>query len=147
MSKTKMNNLLGLAIAIAAEGFKDRFDKAGEPYMLHCIRIMMKMETVAEKILAILHDCVEDGVTTIELLRNMEFPEDILDDLKLLTHNKGEDYLDVYIVKIAMSPRATKVKKEDLHDNSDITRLKGLAKADVDRMYKYHKAYTYLKNI
>jgi (p)ppGpp synthase/HD superfamily hydrolase len=138
--------MLGIAIAIAAKGFKDKTDKGGEPYILHCLRVMNSMSTPEEKILGVLHDVVEDGVISIEELRALGFSEDILDDLKLLTHLKEDDYLDVYIKKIATSKRATKVKLADLKDNSDITRLKGLRKKDFDRMEKYHKAFIYLSN-
>jgi (p)ppGpp synthase/HD superfamily hydrolase len=138
--------MLGIAIAIAAKGFKDKTDKGGEPYILHCLRVMNSMSTPEEKILGVLHDVVEDGVISIEELRALGFSEDILDDLKLLTHLKEDDYLDVYIKKISTSKRATKVKLADLKDNSDITRLKGLRKKDFDRMEKYHKAFIYLSN-
>ena len=138
---------LGIAIAIAAQGFKNRNDKGGKPYILHCIRVMDKVHTIEEKILAILHDCVEDGICTIEELRQIGFAEDILDDLKLLTHNPEDDYLNVYIKKIATSRRAVNVKKADLEDNSNITRMKDVTKKDFDRLEKYHLAYRYLSKI
>lgn len=137
---------LARAISIAAQGFENVFDKGGRPYILHCLRVMNEMNTDDEKILAILHDTVEDGVTTIEKLRAEGFAEDILQDLILLTHIKGVPY-DEYIKPIAFSARATKVKKADLKDNSDITRLKGLTKKDFDRMEKYHRSYVYLSKI
>lgn len=143
-----MNKLLALAISIAAQGFSKRLDKHGKPYILHCIRVMNALETVEEKILGILHDCPEDGVISIDELRNLGFPEDILDDLKLLTHNKEQDdYLNVYIKKVATSQRATNVKLADLKDNTDVGRAKGVSKADFDRLEKYFKAYLYLSQI
>jgi len=143
-----LNKLLALAIAIAANGFSKRLDKHGKPYILHCIRVMNSVDTVEEKILAVLHDCPEDGVISIDELRNLGFPEDILDDLKLLTHDKEkDDYLNVYIKKIATSQRATNVKRADLKDNSDIERSKGLSKVDLDRIEKYFRAYVYLSQI
>lgn len=142
-----MKRLLGIAISIAAEGFKNVADKGGEPYILHCLRVMNNLNTVEEKILGVLHDCIEDEVCTYEYLREMGFPEDIIDDLKLLYHDKKDSYLDIYIKKISTSKRATNVKLADLKDNSDITRLKGLTKSDFDRMEKYHKAFVYLSKI
>lgn len=138
--------MLGRAISIAAQGFEHVKDKGGQPYIEHCLRVMNQMDTEDEKILAILHDTVEDGVTTIEKLREEGFTEDILQDLILLTHVKGVPY-DEYIKQIAFSARATKVKLADLKDNSDITRLKGLRKKDFDRMEKYHRSYIYLSEV
>ena len=45
-----------------------------------------------------------------------------------------------------MNPDAKRVKREDLRDNSDITRLKGLRKKDFDRLEKYSKAFIYLSD-
>ena len=143
-----MRHLLALAYAIAAQGFKNKFDKQGRPYMEHCLYVADGMDTDAEKIVALLHDAVEDEIVTFEELRQYGFPEDIIRDIDLLTHRKDvDDYLDVYIKKIAMSLRATKVKKRDLRHNSDITRLKSLTKADFDRIEKYHRAFTYLSQV
>ena len=107
----------------------------------------MKMTTDYERILAILHDCVEDEVITIQQLRDLGFPEDILADLGLLTHDPTKDEYDVYIKKLSFSPRATNVKLADLEDNSNITRLKGVSKKDIERLEKYHKSYLFLINL
>ena len=139
--------MLGRAIAIAALGFQYVLDKGGRPYFLHCQYVADGMDTDEEKVLAYLHDTVEDGITTIQSLRELGFPEDILSDLELLTHKKEDDYLSVYIKKIATSERATKVKKRDLEHNSSITRLKDLTKKDFSNIEKYHRAFTYLSKI
>lgn len=140
----KLEKLLAKAIAIAAFGFQDTFDRGGKPYILHCIWVMNHVHTVRRKILAILHDCIEDGIITYEDLRKHGFPEDILDDLKLLTHKKEDDYLTVYIPKIATSEDATAVKLEDLKHNSNLTRIKGNSKKDIDRIVLYQRAFQYL---
>lgn len=114
--KTNLARLLGLAIAIVAEGFKNKVDKSGQPMILHCLYVMNKMDTMEEKILGVLHDSVEDKIVyngtviTIQALRDMGFPEDILQDLILLTHIDGEPYFEVYIKKISTSKRASKAK-------------------------------------
>ncbi len=54
------------AIQIAAEAHKGQPDKAGAPYILHPLRMMMRLKTEAEMITAILHDVVEDTDWTIE---------------------------------------------------------------------------------
>jgi hypothetical protein len=137
---------LARAISIAAVGFEKVKDKGGQPYILHCLRVMNQMDTEEEKIVAILHDTVEDGVITIEELIKERFSQNVIYALILLTHEKGKPY-DEYIKGIALDPLATKVKKADLKDNSDITRLKGLTKKDFDRMEKYHRSYVYLSKI
>jgi (p)ppGpp synthase/HD superfamily hydrolase len=137
---------LARAISIAAVGFQDKFDKAGRPYILHCLRVMDKMETDEEKIVAILHDTIEDGVCTLNDLINEKFSQNVLFSLILLTHEKEDSY-DDYIKKISTDSLATKVKLADLKDNSDITRLKGLTKKDFDRMEKYHRSYVYLSKL
>lgn len=139
---------LSVAIAIAANGFKDRTDKAGEPYILHCLRVMNNLHTRDKELqcVAVLHDCVEDEVCTIAELKEAGFSDRVIALVWVLTHNKNTPYMD-YIKSIAAYPDAVKVKLADLRDNSDITRLKGLTKKDFDRMEKYHTAYTYLSNI
>ena len=137
---------LARAISIAAVGFEKVMDKGGQPYILHCLRVMNQMDTEEEKIVAILHDTVEDGVTTIEELIKERFSQNVIYALILLTHKREIPY-DEYIKAIALDPLATKVKLADLKDNSDITRLKGLTKKDFDRMEKYHRSYVYLSKI
>lgn len=137
---------LARAISIAAQGFEKVKDKGGQPYILHCLRVMNQMDTEEEKIVAVLHDTVEDGVITIEELIKERFSQNVIYALILLTHEKGKPY-DEYIKGIATYALATKVKLADLKDNSDITRLKGLTKKDFDRMEKYHRSYVYLSKI
>lgn len=139
---------LGIAIRIAAEGFQHRTDKSGEPYMLHCLRVMNKLHTKdkEQQIIAVLHDVPEDDVMSLVELRALGFSERVMNALTLLTHDKNVPYME-YIKALAHNPDAVAVKLSDLKDNSDITRLKGLTKKDFDRIEKYHIAYTYLSNI
>lgn len=137
---------LGKAIAIAAKGFENRNDKGGEPYILHCLRVMNNLHTRDKELqsIAVLHDCIEDGVCTLGELAKEGFSIRVITALNLLTHDKSTPY-DEYISALSSNRDAVQVKLSDLRDNSDITRLKGLGKDDLERMYKYHKAYTYLK--
>ncbi len=136
---------LAKAISIAAKGFENKTDKAGEPYILHCLRVMNDLHTHDKELqaIAVLHDCVEDGVCTLKDLIDMEFSQRVIFAVSLLTHDKRHNY-EEYIRIISSNPDATKIKLSDLKDNSNITRLKGLTKKDFDRMEKYHKAYIYL---
>ena len=53
--------MLGLAIKIAVNVHEGQTDKGGNPYILHPLRVMMSVESESEKIVAILHDVVEDS--------------------------------------------------------------------------------------
>lgn len=139
---------LAKAIAIASSGFENKVDKAGEPYILHCLRVMNNLHTRDKELqtIAVLHDVVEDGVCTIQDLSAHGFSTRVIRALMLLTHDKAIPY-DEYIKALAHNDDARAVKLADLKDNSDITRLKGLSKKDIDRMEKYHRSYTYLKHV
>lgn len=139
---------LGTAIAIASRVHENQTDKGGKPYILHPLRLMMRLRTDDEELMsiAVLHDVVEDSDVTIEELRGLGFSERVLAALDLLTH-KGSDTYDEYVRLIATNRDATLVKIEDLRDNSDITRLKGLTEKDHDRLKKYNKSYVYLTSV
>ena len=136
---------LALAIAITSEAFKNTLDKGGEPYILHCLRVMMNVEGDEDiKCAAIMHDLIEDTDYTFEDLTKLGFSDKTVGLLHLLTHQKETPYME-YIKAISVSKEATQIKLKDLEDNSNITRLKGIRKKDFDRLEKYHIAYLYLK--
>ena len=137
---------LGKAIALAAESHKDQKDKAGKAYILHPLRMMMRLKTNDEElmIIAILHDVVEDDpMVDLSTLRFMGFSERVVHGVDGVTRRDNESY-DDFIIRCAKNPASKKIKLEDLRDNSDITRLKGIGKRDIERMEKYHKAWVYL---
>lgn len=141
--------MLAKAIAIAAAAFKNKLDKGGRPYILHCLRVMNNARYINPNdedlmCIAVLHDLLEDcdDEWSAQRLRDEGFSDRVISALELLTHIDG-DY-DMYIKVIAFSDDARSVKLADLVDNSDITRIKGLRKKDMDRLEKYHRAYTYL---
>ncbi len=142
-----MSNL-ATAISIAALGFKEKTDKAGKPYILHCIRVMLGTNSDDDEVkcIAMLHDCPEDEVCTVAELREYGFSERVCTGVDILTHKPPTTY-ENYIKLISNYPDCVKVKLADLKDNSDITRLKGLTKKDHDRIQKYHTWYTYLSKI
>jgi (p)ppGpp synthase/HD superfamily hydrolase len=140
------------AIFIAAREHLGTRDKGGAAYILHPMRIAMRLRTNDEELMsiAILHDVIEDSHLTFENLEAEGFSKRVIDALKLLTHQKGVSYED-YIDGMKNNLDALKVKREDLRDNSDITRLKGVSEKDVKRMVKYQNAFLkvteYIKNI
>lgn len=144
-----MQKLLAKAIALMAIGFVNVFDKAGEPYILHCLRVMNnpRLNTLAKKIVGVLHDGIEDEIVTAGQLRQEGFSEEIIQALILLDYKHTTLSYEENTKALSFNELARDVKLADLEDNSQIIRLKGLTKADFDRMEKYHKAYTYLSKI
>ena len=145
--------MLGKAISLVAQAFENAKDKGGQPYILHCLRVMDNLHTDDEelKIIAIFHDYIEDIFKDnpekgLMFLSEAGFSRRVVQAVNLLTHRKETPY-DDYIKAISFNADATKVKLADLKDNSDITRLKGLTKKDFDRMEKYHRSYVYLSKI
>jgi len=144
---------LSRAIAEASVFFKDKFDKAGKPYILHKLRVMQGVIHFGNDyaILGVYHDVVEDCFKGrfqegLDHFRTVVCGEDsLIDDLSLLTHDPKHTYSE-YIRSIKRSARATEVKKMDLRDNSDILRLKGLTAKDLERVRKYHASFLYLSD-
>lgn len=141
-------NMLGKAISIAADGHLNVEDKGGKPYILHPIRLMMRLRTDDQELMsiAILHDVVEDTEWTLQQLANLGFSKRVIDALDCLTHRDGEPY-EEYIERIGTNIDAIHVKLEDLRDNSDITRLRGISDKDLLRTRKYHKSFVRLKQL
>ena len=139
------SNLLEKAILIAAEAHKGQTDKAGQPYILHLTRVMLKGETDEEKICGILHDILEDTNYTKDQLINEGFSENVINAIEAVTKVDGENY-QAFIDRIAQDKLAIKVKLNDLEDNMDVKRLKTLTEKDAERITKYIRSYDYLKN-
>lgn len=133
---------LALGMSWASQGHVEQFDKAGAPYMLHPMRVAMRLRTKDYELMtiAIMHDLIEDTPTNLFQVRAAGFSERVINALACLTHMKGETY-DHYIARILTNRDAMLVKLEDLRDNSDITRLKGFREKDNLRAIKYNKAY------
>jgi len=142
-----MMNMLGRAIEIAVSAHAGQVDKGGKPYILHPLWVMNQVRHLGEDymIVAVLHDVVEDTHWTIDTLIKEKFNQEVMYALCLLTHDENLSY-DDYIKGISVNPIAKAIKLKDLEHNSRITRLKGLRKKDFDRLEKYHRAYTYLKD-
>jgi (p)ppGpp synthase/HD superfamily hydrolase len=129
------------AIQIAVNAHVGQVDKAGTPYILHPLRVMMACGSDAARIVAVLHDVVEDSEWTADMLREEGFDSDILDGLDAVTKREGEEYLD-FCRRAASHPLGREVKRADLRDNMDITRLRvDLTKADLERLERYRVAW------
>jgi len=131
--------MLEKAKEIAEKAHQGQADKGGHPYILHPVRVMERCETEEEKIIAILHDVLEDSDYALGDLRKEGFAEEILEALVCLTHQEGEDYM-AYIERVCQNPMAARVKYADLQDNMDISRIPHPAEKDFARLEKYKKA-------
>jgi len=138
--------MLGQAIALAAKTHEGQVDKGGFAYILHPLRVMNGLNSTDKELcaIAVLHDVVEDSDITLEDLTRMGFPARVVAGVDSVSKRLGESYED-FIRRCACNLDGRLVKIQDLRDNSDITRLKGINKRDIDRMEKYHKAYMFLK--
>lgn len=134
-----MQYLLEKAISIALAAHKGQVDKGGGPYILHPLRVMLSVETLNEKIVAVLHDVVEDSDITIDELRLAGFNEAILDAVQLLTRENVVSYED-YIKNMKSNSLAVSVKKADLNDNMNMARLYSPNNSDSKRLEKYKRA-------
>ena len=108
--------MLNKALDIAYKAHWGQTDKAGTPYKLHPTRVALHCQTEDEKIVALLHDVVEDTSMTLEELKAQGFSNEVLAALKCLTQIEDEDY-QTFIQRVATNPLAVKVKIQDLKDN------------------------------
>ncbi|GIW40957.1 MAG: hypothetical protein KatS3mg076_1534 [Candidatus Binatia bacterium] len=118
-------------------------DKAGEPYILHVLRVMTAMSDDTSRMAAVLHDVVEDSHYTLEDLRAAGFPEEVLDAVDALTRRPGESY-EAFVRRAAAHPVARRVKLADLEDNLNLRRLPSLTRRDLERLERYRAAWALL---
>jgi (p)ppGpp synthase/HD superfamily hydrolase len=135
------------AIEIAEKAFEYKKDKAGKPYLGHLERVMKGVENEVEeiKVVAMLHDLLEDCPEWSKEKLLEFFPETVVQAIVCMTHQTDQNY-DDYISQIQTNEWAKAVKISDLKDNMDITRLAVLSEKDIERLKKYHRAYWRLVN-
>ena len=132
------------AILLAAEAHRGQTEKAGNPYILHPLRVMFRLESENDRIVGVLHDVIEDTHYTLKDLRAKGYPEQLLQALGCLTRRETETY-EEFITRVRTNPLATRVKLADLEDNMDVRRLPALNEKDAERLRKYLNAWTLLK--
>ncbi|OGA11229.1 MAG: GTP pyrophosphokinase [Betaproteobacteria bacterium RIFCSPLOWO2_02_64_14] len=133
------------AIAIAAKAHEGQVDKAGAPYVLHPLRVMLRLETEAERITAVLHDVLEDCEGwSFDRLRMEGFSDEVITALDSVTKRDGESYED-FVLRAAANSIGLRVKLADLNDNCDLTRIASPTARDHERIAKYHRAIALLE--
>ena len=133
------------ALGIIEHAFRDKTDLAGQPYIDHLKRVEKRVSNKNEdiKIIALLHDLLEDCPDWNEEVLRTFFYKEVVDAIVVLTKLKGEAYED-YIMRVSENRYATIVKVADLQDNMTLTRLTTIKDKDVKRLRKYLTAYHYL---
>lgn len=132
------------ALLLCFEKHKNQRDKSGMPYVFHlfCVAEMMGDEYCV--CTALLHDILEDTDVTCDDLRDMGFPDEVVDAVFAMTHDDDTDYFE-YIRGLKSNPIAKAVKTADLEHNSDLSRLDTITEKDIRRFEKYKKAIEILK--
>jgi len=134
------------AISIASLAHAGQLDKGGEPYILHPLRVMMKLKDNDLRIIAVLHDVIEDcGLTLDDLVSIYGVPFELARIVDILSRKNSESY-DEYIERISKNYKAIKVKLADLEDNMDLNRINNPTQNDYDRVSKYANAREKLAN-
>lgn len=131
------------AIEIAATAHAGQLDKAGEPYILHPIRVMLRMSSLEERITAILHDVVEDSTWTIEDLSSEAFSSDVIAALEALTKLPGESRTAA-AKRAVQHPIARAVKLADNTENMDLSRIQAPTEKDYARQQEYEEVRSIL---
>jgi (p)ppGpp synthase/HD superfamily hydrolase len=136
------------AIEIAVLAHQGASDKSGAPYILHPLRLMFAVDDVEAKIVAVLHDVVEDSEPPhrwgLPELKAEGFSSNVLEALECVTKLPDEHY-EAFIERILPNPIARRVKIADLLDNMNLVRLgRELTDKDVTRLRKYQRAFARL---
>lgn len=132
------------ALVISMKAHKGQKDKAGKKYIFHPIKVAMLSKGYKTKIVALLHDVIEDSDVTIEDLSKY-FDRDIVLAVDCITKKKGQDYQN-YLNIVKNNELARKVKIADLTHNSNLNRLEKITEVDRMRKEKYLKAIEFLRN-
>jgi (p)ppGpp synthase/HD superfamily hydrolase len=135
------------AIAIASEAHAGQVDKAGAPYILHPLRMMLSLSATDERIVAMLHDVCEDCPGwTFDRLRAEGFPDRIVEALDSVTKRDGEDY-EAFVRRASANPIGRRVKLADLRDNCDLSRIAAPSERDLARIAKYRRAIDLIEQL
>lgn len=129
----KMLELYNKAKEIADKAHRDQVDKNGKPYIEHIYRVANRLEYLEDKMIAFLHDTIEDTDVTEKDLRK-EFPEFVVEAVKSLTRNKEQETYEEFIKRAALNDMAVKVKVADIKDNYERKMLE--PRPDLKKRYR-----------
>lgn len=127
----------------AKEAHDGQLDKAHKNYFLHVEAVVNAVHNEKEKMVAYLHDVIEDTKFKKDDLEKLGVPVDVIDAVVLLTKIKNYD-LDKYYEEIKKNDLARNVKIADLEHNMRIDRLENPNEKDFARIEKYKRYHEYL---
>ena len=104
------------AIALASIAHAGQVDKQDKPYILHCLRVMLRGKDDDEKIVGVLHDIIEDTEVTLDDVREYGFSDICVEAVDAMTHRKGQSLTDYY-AQVKANSLALRVKSHDIGDN------------------------------
>jgi (p)ppGpp synthase/HD superfamily hydrolase len=135
-----MSQLLTRAISIAKRVHAAQVDKGGHPYIEHPLRVMNAVNGESEKIVAVLHDTLEDSEDSERLLSEFRkiFSPEIVGAIQAISKQEGESYWK-YIKRLESNPIALRVKIADLRDNLDLSRIANPSPSDLSRSDRYQQ--------
>ena len=139
-----MSGTLEDAIILAVQAHHGQVDSGGQPYVLHLLRVMLRQTGTAGRIVAILHDALEDTGLVLSDLKKAGFDDEVCQAVDCLTRKRDEEY-EHRIDLIADNPLARRVKLADLEDNMDVRRLSSLDDRSLRRLAKYKAAWDKLR--
>lgn len=146
----RKGELLSRMLVLATNAHAGQFDKSGNPYILHPLKVMHYLKTDDEELqcIAVGHDLVEDTDVTYQDLWEEGMTNRIIEGIRGMTKERGETH-EEYKLKIKSNTDCVRVKMADLRHNTDIRRLKNkeVTEKDVARMVKYHNFYLELEEV
>lgn len=131
-----MMSIIEKAIALAVQKHAGQIDKGGQPYILHPLRLMFKVKTPEQQVVAVLHDVLEDTDTTVVDLISLGFSSEIIEAIQALTKKEGESRIEA-AYRTVKNPIACAVKLVDIADNMDLTRIPQPSEKDLLRLEEY----------
>jgi hypothetical protein len=147
--KTLTTATLDDALALVVAKFHGVTDKAGQPYVLHCLRVMLGVSGSLARQVAVMHDLVEDTDVTLNDLRTLAFAEEVIAGVELVTHFGTDSYAD-YVVRLKANELARQAKIADLHDNYSLGRVAYRDQhnsQDANRIQRYILSYQFLMDV
>ncbi|MCA1064864.1 GTP pyrophosphokinase (plasmid) [Rossellomorea sp. AcN35-11] len=135
-------SMIELAIKLASEYHLGQVDKGGNPYILHPLAVMNRVGKSEEKVVAVLHDILEDTTMTVtELLKH--FPREIVEAVEALTRRPEETYRE-FILRVKENTLARVVKIADMEENMDLSRIPNPTQVDYERVENRYKKFIVL---
>lgn len=143
----KKGEMLNTMLVIVTNAHAGQFDRGGNPYILHPLKVMHYLKSDDEELMcmALGHDVIEDTPVSYKDLRDAGMTERVITGIRALTKQPGQTY-DEYKEGVFTSEDAMRVKLADLRHNTDVRRLKGVTEKDIARMAKYHTFYMELQS-